>query len=456
VSTLTTVAAPRFSGRLARPAALEGTSSRVLATFGRRALLVACFLSWEGLTTQFVMMDPFVGRMAVAALCLLLPLPLLLLRGGRFLGTAAERWAPAIVFAYCALVSFVSNTYIFEFGTDNWLPALYYVVPILLCYVLAKLDYSTTDIVEAVIYTGFIAAVLVSVDQVMNLPELEMFYRRPVFDVSLRRIVILKPETVLALLFLVARLAGGNRLGRNLAIYAVPIAIMSYSLFVVSESRLSITTTLIAIALFAFRGRLPVRRRVAAAILALAVTVPLLRTADKYVSAFNGTSFGDYISEYNVGIRLESLSFFWDHIQETHRIGFGIMSVSPAADNFQSNAIPLSVNIVDLGWLGALLQFGVIGLGLVIAMSVHLIRKLIAVGRIEAYPQRREVMMAGMFVLASILNPVPLNLFTFTNTVLLGSTLWYLCLRAQSEAQPLCGSDPVRSRFRASLARPRS
>jgi hypothetical protein len=368
---------------------------------------------------------------------------ILLLVGARRAHNRWQHWSLATLFAYCAGVSFVANTFIFEYGVGNWVPALYYLAPLLFYYTLVRLDYAVADITDALIWTGIIAAAVVMFDQVFPQDVLDVYYRRPVFDTSLRRIVILKSETVLALLLLVARLGEAKVVTRRLLLYAAPLAMMAYTVFVVSESRLGIATTVLALGFFAVSGHRS-KGRMATLVVAAAVAAAVLfgGAAEKYLGAFSGTSTADYFDEYNVTIRLESFTFFWDQFLHTFGMGFGVMSVSPDADNFQAHAIPLSHNIVDLGWFAALFQFGVLGLFAVMWLTVRLVRSLLSVNRVVSYTRRREVAMIGLFVLAAVLNPVPLNLFTLTHSVLLGSTLWYVSARAREEAAATCS--PVR------------
>jgi hypothetical protein len=404
-----------------------------LARLTRVLALILCFLSWEGFTTQVAGFGPIPGRMAVGAVSLILPLPFLLLPQRAPLWPW-HHYAPAALFAYCTLVSFVANTYIFAYGPENWVPAMYYIAPILFYYVLFKSGYTVDDILDAVILAALVASAVIAVDQVFQFEILDVFYRLAFFDASLRRIVILKSETVLAFLLLLSRFISSTRIHKHAWASGASAVLMLYVLIVVSESRIGIATVILAIVMFACMGGVPKQRlSTLAAVGAFVVGPFLIFGAAKYINAFHGTTFIDYIYDYNVVIRLDSFVYFWEYFTETRGVGFGVMSTSPFADNFVSNGIPLAYNLVDLGWFGALVQFGIVGLLAVMALTAVLIRRLVRIARGPTHPRRNELLMTAAFVLASTLSPIPTNLFTLTHMVLLGSVLWCLPHRAAFE-----------------------
>ena len=349
-------------------------------------------------------------------------------------------WWPLTLFTYCVLVSVVSNVLIFRMPPGNWVTAQYILLPILGSFTLAAWNLSSLDVTRAVIIAALIGASLSVVNQFHAFDFMSTFYRRSAIDPTFARVVILKNYIALAAVLLVTATMYEKRFKR-LVVLAAGAGLCLYSQVVLSESRLAVGATLTAVALFVLNGGVTGVRRVV--VVAVGCTIGLFGLfflLEKYIVAFTTTT--NYIDDMNVQIRFDEFEYYYDYFLQTFGVGFGVMSTSGKAGSNLFSDVVLSTTdggcglcVADLGLWGALVQFGYIGIGLVVIMTFIMARRLHGSATNRAYPHGRQALAVGALICAFMLSPWPMNFFTLDWTAFDGAVLWYLAHRSWSESQ---------------------
>lgn len=391
----------------------------------------------------------FLGAWMSAAIIIFFTLYFLLFRRRPLDGW--ERGALALMGFY-VLVSAISNTFFFPKGLQDWLPAFYGLAPLWLIFPMRALKVSSRDVCDAMIAVGVFTGLLLLVDHFVQFSFLEVYQRVATTDISLRRIVFLKSETAFALLVITARLATARRMSTALGA-GIAFLIVGFALFVVSESRLAIAASLMACAvfsLFILRGRRAVAM-VAVGLCCIALLSPIVLA--KYIDQIERThSYARQDS--SVAYRLIELRFFYGIFEKTHGVGFGMMSSgvgksnqmastrnNPIAYASQIYGIATGTNygmyIADLGVMGALVQFGYIGLAAVVWMTLRVAFRLIRIGRNSEFDSHKEAAAMGALALCFLLSPWPTNLYSMDWTAMCGGLCLFLASCCSAEAKEL-------------------
>lgn len=409
------------------------TSASIL----RIVFLALLLLSREGIPAVFV-------GLPVGTTNYLLSL-LILAAVGKWLITDAIRlntihyvFHPIAFFVYCVGVAAFSSTFFFNYDAREWVIGQYLIVPILVPVMYYTFGYSAKEIAYSLILGSTIGSLLIIIDQFFILSQLDVFYRRSVnAGGDFRRIVFMKNEiTWTTLYFIVYFMLNlkSNLLKKNFFKFTI-FFLNAYALIQVIESRLAIASVLLGASALVLFGRIGSRRRAILIWLGLILAFTILPFAlDKYIRALTDTQ--DYFRTGNVNIRLYELDYFWDYFLKTSGIGFGILSAGPSFSNLIAqgawySAHAYSFYVEDLGILGALVQFGVIGFAWVIYINLSCLARFLKAGRNPDNPHNIIAITSFCYLFGGLLSPWPMNYFTLSWTVLTGWTLWYLSYAVQ-------------------------
>lgn len=395
--------------------------------------IVFLFYLQAGIVTIFAMGNTVIGRQAASALILAVIVFSPLLRRYNFSLRSPVDLFPIIYLVLVILVSYNSNNRVFNYGWDNWLTYSYVFIPLLIYYALWALSVSFADIVVALIIIGSLAAATVAFDSVIRLPVLDMI-ERYANESGTRRVTFLKNECVLSFLFMLASIYTQKRWIKNIALYAIPMVVVFYVLVFLFESRIALAAMLIAAVLFlATRGIRTIRQLLMLTVVGLVGAPALYFILDRFIAPLLTQSLENYIVNNNVDTRLESAQYFWPFFKQTGGLGFGIMTVNLDVSNFQVLGLKQSYGVADLGMLGGMYEFGYFGLFMVVSATALMIFNFFRLGWSRSHPQHDQMLMLGCFILAFVLQPVPMDFFALVWTVTLGGTLWYAMRRARFE-----------------------
>lgn len=390
----------------------------------RIASIVLLFFTWEGLPGLLLGQDVQLHHMAISVL--ILGFAALRIGQAMMAGRIAKYELFSIgLFSLCIVVTFVSNTWIFP--QDRWLGTTLSVAPILLILTFRLFNFKGEEILAALLWAGVLASFIVVADQLLRFSFMDAFARGVSAGIE-RRVVFLKTESAFALVILAARLLTAKKL-KELRNYGLFAAVVVTNLVVVTESRLAIAAVAISVlttVMFSLPGRQKLR-----AILALVMGVAVLGQAifGKYVEQFLATQ--DYLTDdVSVNWRSRTVEYFYQYFDQTNGLGFGLMSTNPDASNFMSWAMNYAgiyagigkypMGVADIGIIAALVQFGYIGLLVVVAMTLAMSWRLMKAG----YRQSHEIFAMGALVLGYMLSPLPMNFFTLEWTAISGNVVW--------------------------------
>ncbi|KKB82371.1 hypothetical protein VW29_16260 [Devosia limi DSM 17137] len=362
-----------------------------------------------------------------------------------------DRWESTIMvfLLYCYFVSFISNSFFIPQPPDGWLPGLVLLVPLLLLFALDAFKITVKEVIDGLLIAALFAAMLVNVDRVSPIAGLDSYLHTAIHDPSLRRIVVMHNEMGFAFVILVARLLNMRTLGGAL-LYLAALALLSGPLFVVSETRLVIAAAVIGCMLYAL---LVYRSTVKALVLSVLAVIaaglsPLI--FGKYIDY--AMAMGDLGDDPSVRFRAIEILHFGQLFDQTAGFGFGLMSLSPNKPNILTDALfrdaalygapDYWLSLVDIRIYGALYQFGYVGFVLVLGLTLIVAYRLWWCSREVAYTRRDDVGAVAATVVAFMLSPLPMNLFTAENTVTIGGMLWFLTARASREVRALRQAPP--------------
>lgn len=378
------------------------------------------------------------GRMIIAAI-VLAALPAAFFfrtRGYPFRGWSG--WAPVLLFVWIIIVSWISNSLVFGYSLSNWLFATYTMVPLLVPILWRTLGMSAADILVGIMVAGALAALLVVINTIMPMPQLNLMRRMSAFGEygNADRLVIMKDQVVLGMLLILSIPLGKEQLVRGMLPWLIPLGLMIFVVTQTFESRMALLTVVFAIPIFFLLSRASAKRQFTVFIGIIVIGIPaMIVTLQRFIAPLlMAQDLQSYMVENNVMIRVESSAYYFRHFLTTLGLGIGIMSTSPASQNIISDVVLDAYNLNDLGLLGALYQFGVVGLILCTAMTLTLIMRTIHIARFSAHPRRAELLMVGSYVAASMIQPIPSNFFSLSYSCLLGATLWYAMSRSWHEA----------------------
>ena len=357
-----------------------------------------------------------------------------------------DRWESTIVvfLLYCYFVSVVSNSFFIPQPLDGWLPGLVLLVPLLLIFALDAFKFTVKEVIDGLLIAVLFAAALVNVDRVAPIAGLNSYLHTAMHDPSLRRIVVMHNEMGFAFVIMIARLLNTRTMG-GVLLYLAALALLSGPLFIVSETRLVIAAALIGCTLYAL---LVYRSTIKALVLSVLTVIVASLTPfvfGKYIEY--GLAMGDLSDDPSVRFRNIEILHFGQLFDQTAGFGFGLMSLSPNKPNILTDALfrdaalygapDYWLSLVDIRIYGALYQFGYVGLALVLALTFIVAYRLWQCSRELNYARRDDVGAVAATVVAFMLSPLPMNLFTAENTVTLGGMLWFLAARASREVRTL-------------------
>ena len=404
----------------------------------RVAGIVFLFFLQFGLVSLFAVGNTVPGQQAASLLILagLAVIPLVRRRNFR-LGSIADAF-PIVLLGVMLLVSFVSNQMIFQYGWGNWLTYSYVAFPILAYYLFWAFSISVADVLAAVIVMAVIACGIVLADTIVHIAALDPIQRYTNVDTGVRRVPILKNEVVLAFCLLFADMYTRSNWWRYAAFYLPAVALIFFTVAFRFESRIALAAMLAAAGIFVASRRITSPVQLFYLLAGLLLGIPLLYLAlQSYIQPILDQGFSTYAANHNVEVRFRSNAYFASYYYRTNGLGFGLMTLNQQIHNFQSYGIPSSFVIADLGLMGALYQFGVLGVVLAFGATLSTIVTFMRIGRGGFHPHRDRLLVVGCYMIGFTLQPIPMNFFTLNWTTLLGATLWYLMRRAAWEDRAL-------------------
>lgn len=410
--------------------------------FLRIVLLVALFFMRDGVPAAFAGM-PLATTNYLVVVIIFLGCLKWLLTDALNAPTPRILLTPIFFLAYCVAVAAIASTFIFNYALPEWAIGQYLIAPILVPIFLYTLGFRLQEIVTAILWSAVLASALMIVDQIAHMPQLDPFYRRSVAEGDgFRRIVLLKNEVNWAMVYLLIRMIShilySDKKYRFSLMNTIFICIIGYALFIIIESRLAIYSVLVSVAAFILFARIGLGWRIfLISISAFAVFTVLPFLLDKYIQAFTQSS--DYLRTGNLNIRFREFEYYWDYFLRTYGMGFGVMSAGPSFSNFIAWSGRYMVpgydgfGVQDLGIVGVLVQFGVIGFIWVIGINIGCLKRFAKAGRDPDNPNRLPAITSFCFMFGLLVAPLPMNFFTFGWTALFGWTLWYMSVAAVME-----------------------
>lgn len=349
--------------------------------------------------------------------------------------------APSLMLVAMLFSTIVSSIFFFNNPATDWVPALSNYSPILLIFTLRAFDVRLAEILFGFLSASTIVAAIVAIDHFHNLPFMDNYATYSAFDISNRRIVLIKNDIGVGLMICIARLAMMKKI-YSAIFYIIILALIGFDLIVATEARLVLGAVLLAIAMFIMFG-IPTARKFVFIFTAICFLIGSGQFLfGKYIDRMMSTS--DYSSEdSSVTWRLITVDHYQQYFEQSNGVGFGIMSTSPikqniltysyySASQLYSNSGDWGVYIADASLLGALFQFGVPGFVIAIFLSLYASFKMIAVGRRGFVPNAKEICAIGFFMLFLVLSPWPINFYGLNWAIMSGAMLWALAARSVS------------------------
>lgn len=352
---------------------------------------------------------------------------------------------PLIFVAYIFVITVIYNTATFQNSVFSWAPGLIYVTPMTLFVAYETFDITPRQVARGMIMAGVLCSLFTVVDQFHSLSVFDQYVRTSYMDKGLRRVVVAKNEQCFSFVLLISMiLTAKNLFTRCYAIIA--FMMLAYSLIVVAESRLALAALVIGTLLYiAFISR-RWERFVFMGIMAMAALTIGPIYFDKYSSSFTSA---DDLQKYDVSVvfRLKEMDVFRSSFEQSNGLGFGVMYINERLDNVLSSAMyrmgtmygskNYPMGLADIGFFGALYQFGYIGLAFAVVMTFIIVFQLLKAGRDLGNPDREIYGVMGCMTLAFLISPLPMNFITLDWTMTLGGTLWYMACRANRKILPV-------------------
>lgn len=416
------------------------------------ALFSGLALLWEGLPFTFFGFEISTGRYFASFLILLGVAGYFLqwLRG-RVRMTSWEILS-GFLFSYMVFVSFISNNTIFPQPISGWVPALYTIVPVLLIFLCRFLDVRSEEIINGVVVAALIACSLIVLDGIFYLPFMDRFRWVATIDRTQERIILMKLPVAVAALVSVARIISATTAARR-TFWIAAFLLAFYSIASVSESRLIVAAMILALAAFVaimIKGKAKIAA-IYVGIIASLIVYPLV--IEKYIVHIAQSE--NYIStDSSIQWRIKTIEFYNTYFDRTHGLGFGVMSTGPDKANIMSfgankagllyGSTGYNLYLADTAIAGALFQFGFVGLGLAIFMTLKTAVRLISLGRKGFVSNRAELGIVGLFVLFMFLSPWPINFFTLEWSLLAGNIFWSIAALGVTENEAARRAIPQR------------
>jgi hypothetical protein len=398
------------------------------------------FFLWNGIPLNFFKIPLWQSRsvvFAIVILCLFLSIRKVLISGevNQFYTVMT------IFFLYICSVTIFYNEVTRPAPIFSWLPGFVYVTPLALFVVYEKFNITPAEIAAGVVGMSVLCALLTIGDQFFNMTAMDQFVRTSYMNQGLRRLVIAKNEQCFSLVFMISNIINGKSFLRKLLGIA-GFSALAFSIIAVAESRLALAAVAIGSALYIMFISRGAGKFIFGALFAIAILAVGPIVLQKYIS--NVGSVSD-LQNYDVSVRyrLKEISVFQGFFDKTDGLGFGLMYINERLDNPLSNAMfrmgsmygaknyPMGLD--DIGFFGALYQFGYVGLAFAILMTAAIVIYLLRAGRDTNIENREIFGVFGCMTLAFLISPLPMNFITLDWTMTIGGTLWYLASCARRD-----------------------
>lgn len=346
--------------------------------------------------------------------------------------------AIVLILAYCYFVTIIANKFIFRLPISDWMTSVAYIFPLLLILAAKPLRITACDILNGFVIACFLASCVAIADYLSPISALDALASRSTISSTGRRLVLMHNESAFAIGILISRLTQVK------SIYQAKFLLMAlsaicFSLLVISESRLAVGASAIgslAFFLIFFKGKwkLPI-----AGVVAIAALLALPYIYDRYIVSLVYVLDGGFEKlasiEASTNFRKTEIAHFGRHFEETHGLGFGLMTISPNKNNFLSMSmfslsalynVDYQMSMIDVRIYSALFQFGYVGLLIVIWLTFITAKTNFAIAYRGRHPQRQALAAVGCVMMGFMLSPLPANLFTGENTILIGGLLYAL------------------------------
>lgn len=410
-------------------------------------------LMWEGFPFALIGIPAPLTRYLVS-LCLIGSFFLYMISAPRVLDRlTAWEILPIILIIYFFFVSAISASIFYPQSPSEWVFASYAVFPLLLIFFVRSFKLRSGDLINAVLIASLIVSTVVWLDQLLNFNAMESYSRLATTDESQRRVVLFKTQVSLACVVCYSRLFHAQDL-KGFATWTLLFLFQFGCLAIVMESRLTLAALLLSLACytaFILDGTKRLYGLIIGGMVGAALGPLMLY---KYIE--QATRYQNYIQDdVSIAWRLQTTDYYHSIYEKTFGLGFGIMSGHWERDNplafgqnfagYFSGSSTYNLYLADTGIFGALYQFGIVGIGLAILMSLVAACTMIRIGRKFPTAHGRELGIIGLLMLFYVVSPWPTNFFTLEWSVFAGATFW--CIAA-------CGAGEYRFRTRSLADRP--
>lgn len=381
-------------------------------------LITLIILESDGLITQIIGVDRILAAWSFAGFmssCAILAISLRLLLGKRFNLLFS---LPYIAFLCAFLVSAGSALFIFPKGIYDWLPSLYMFTLVFSFYFLYLTGATARDVAISFFLAALIVSLLLFMDQLMGLTVLDFYKRASSFDIYSRRIVILKNEVVLGIMFLFAYIFSRPKIRNKEIMLLALLGFLLYVQITVMESRLAATSIAVGFGTIIYLNRQMKKTYsyLFAASLAIIATLPL------WIDSFFSTAKKAIDYDSNISIRFETINFMYELYKKSYGWGVGMMSSTGTENNVLFS--DFRYNFIDGGALATIFQFGLSGLIVWLSYTALLLR-IFKKAHNHLTSDRNIPLACFAFLVGFTFNPLPLNFFLGPTTMFIGGALLY-------------------------------
>lgn len=382
------------------------------------AIIIIAIFESEGLFSSIAGIDSQVSAWIFSAFMSLFAMLSLTLRVTSPKRESIVFFFPIIAFICAFIVSAVSALVIFPKPASNWIPSHYQFTFLFSFYFLYILNTTARELSTALVYTAIIVIILLALDQILSFEFLDSYRRASTFSSENRRIVILKNETTLGLLILLAHsIFTKQPSAKGHTLTALSCFLLIISIFLM-ESRLATAAIIVSCLVMTFYNKQN-RRLYSYALLAsifAAATSPMW--IDAVARAINIATDPDS----NISIRSETIAYMFNLYKESNGWGTGMMSPTGTINNILFS--DPSINYVDGGVFSSIFQFGIFGLAIWIGYTIILI-KIFRYNLNFGITDRHIALACLAFLVGFTTNPLPLNFFLQPWTTFIGGLLIY-------------------------------
>lgn len=400
----------------------------VLIGYLKIFLITVIIIESDGFITHMMGLDRILAAWSFAGLmtcCSILAICAWFLSNKK---TGLLFFLPLIAFVCVFIVSAGSALFIFPKRMADWLPSLYPFTLIFFFYFLYLVRATARDVAVSFTFVAVIISLILFLDQLIGFTVLDSYKRMSSFDIYSRRIVILKNEVVLGLMFLFAYTASSLKVRYKEALLFGLFGLMLYLQVTIMESRLAVSAVIVGCGVILYFNR-KMRKTHAFAFVGMVVAIA---TVPLWLDAAAGIAHKATNYDANIGVRFETISFMFDLYKRSYGWGVGMMSPTGTENNVLS--VISGYNFADGGAFATIFQFGLGGLIIWVGYTVLILK--IFKDRFESVTTERYIPLACFaFLLGFTLNPLPLNFFLQPWTILVGGALVYFAWLSPPHSQ---------------------